>query len=565
MILDTILKKIQDTVIKYANVLSELLKVDVEIVDKKLVRIAGTGEYKNLINENIKNAGNIYKKVLETGKSQVIENPGENELCIDCKMYKTCIEKFEMCVPIKMDDEILGIIGLICFKEEQKIYITENLDIYSSFLEQIADFISAKAFETIEKEKILDVVQLLKYITDKIGEGVIIFRKDGCINFANAKAQKILDISEEKLKNKKIKFKDTGKYILDKKEYKVILNNKSYYLSGEMNVITHAENMMIFVFDETENIKNQINELTDMADTVVFNNILGTSKKIMEAKNKIIMASKSPSLVLIKGESGVGKEIFARTIHKLSRNRSPFISINCELINEDSFDKELASIEKESTVFFDGVADMSPSMQLKLLKFLKNNEIDFTMNIDEKPDIRIIASVNKELYDLVEAGSFRKDLYYKLNVCPIDIPPLRERMEDAKIIAYFYFNKYSKLFNKKIVGINSDVWDILCGYDWPDNVRELQNTVEFMLNMMNETGIISKECIPKKILKKSKNNKISSLENKELNLKKLEIQAINSALEIYGNTTKGKKKAADSLGIGIATLYRKIEEYNLQE
>lgn len=563
VILNTILKKIQDTVVKYANILSQILKVDVEIVDKELVRIAGTGEYKNLINESIKNEGNVYKRVLSTGKSQVISNPGVNEICVTCKMYESCIEKFEMSVPIKMNDEILGVIGLICFKEEQKEYLIKNLDIYRSFLEQIADLIGAKAFETIEKEKMLDVVQLLKYITNEIEEAVIIFYKDGSINFANTKAQRILNIDEKNLDSKKIKLKATGKYILNKTEYKITLDNKSHYLAGYMNVINDAENMIVFIFDRTESIKNQINKLTDMGDTIVFNNILGTSEKIMEAKNKIMMASKSLSVILITGEAGVGKEIFSREIHKVSGVKKPFVSINCQSATEESFEKQIADIEKGSTVFLDEIGDMPLNVQVKLLNFLKGNEINMLSSDAVKPDMKIIAATNKKLDKLVEEGRFRKDLYYKLSVFPIEIPPLRERIEDAKIIAYFYLNKYSKLFNKKIIGINNDVWDVLCQYDWPDNVRELQNAVEFMINMMDGSGIISKQCIPKKILDKA-GSKIEVMHNKkELNLKKLEIDAINTALKKYGHTTKGKKTAADNLGIGIATLYRKIEEYNL--
>lgn len=560
--LSTILKKIQDTVGKYANILSQILKVDVEIVDKELTRIAGTGEYRNLINESIENEGNVYRRVLKTGISQIIENPGINELCVACKMYRSCIEKFEMCVPIKMDNEILGVIGLICFKEEQKNYLIENLDIYKSFLEQIAELIGAKAFETIEKEKILDVVQLLKCITDEIEEAVIIFNTSGSINFVNTRAQEILGIDEGSLKRKKIKFKETGIYILDKKEYKITLNNNNYYLAGYMNIIAQPENMNIFVFDETESIKNQINELTDMGDTIVFNNILGTSEKITEVKNKILMASKSLSVILITGESGVGKEIFSRTIHKAGKERKPFVTINCEAISEEGFEKELAKLEKGSTVFFDEIGSLSANQQIKLLNFLKDNEIDLVMG-NNKPDKKIIAATNKKLEKLVEEGSFRKDLYYKLSVFPIEIPPLRDRVEDVKIIAYFYLNKYSKLFNKKIIGINNDVWDILCQYDWPDNVRELQNSVEFMINVMGQSGVISRECIPQKILDKAGDKIIVKRDTKELNLKKLELDTIDTALKIYGNTTKGKKNAADSLGIGIATLYRKIDEYKL--
>lgn len=561
--LDTILNKIQDTVAKYTIILSQILKVDVEIVDEEFTRVAGTVEYRNSISIGAGNKKDTYNRILATGNRKIIENTDMDELSKACKIDKNYIEKFEMSVPIKMNNEIIGTIGLICFKDGQRDNILKNIDIYKPFLEQIADLIGIKAFETIEKEKILDVVQLLKCITEGIEEAVIIFNNNGNVNFVNTRAQEILGINETSIKKEKVKFKETGKYILGKKEYKMTLNNSSYYLAGYMNIVAHTENMNMFVFNETKSIKNKIDGLTDMGDTIVFNNILGASEKITEVKNKILTASKSLSVILLTGEPGVGKEIFSRTIHNASKVKKPFVTINCETITGEGFRKELVKVERGSTIFFDEIGSLSPSVQVELLSFLKVNEIDLVVGSNNNLDKKIIAATNKNLEKLVEQGRFRKDLYYKLNVFPIEIPPLRERIEDIRIIAYFYLNKYSKLFNRKIIGINREIWDILCKYDWPDNVRELQNAAEFMINVMDESGIIQSKCIPKRILDKVGNKIIDKRSTKELNLKRLEADAINSALKIYGNTTKGKKNAADNLGIGIATLYRKIEEYNL--
>jgi transcriptional regulator with PAS, ATPase and Fis domain len=130
------------------------------------------------------------------------------------------------------------------------------------------------------------------------------------------------------------------------------------------------------------------------------------------------------------------------------------------------------------------------------------------------------------------------------------------------VISYYYFNKYSKLFNKKFIGVENGVWEYLCKYDWPGNMRELQNAIEFMVNMLDENGIISMHYIPEIIHEKVKLTK-NYAEDESLNLKKVESETIKRALSIYSSSKKGKQAAADVLGIGIATLYRKIDEYNL--
>ena len=165
---------------------------------------------------------------------------------------------------------------------------------------------------------------------------------------------------------------------------------------------------------------------------------------------------------------------------------------------------------------------------------------------------------------MIKERLFRQDLFYRLNVIPLEIPPLRERLEDIRILAVHFAKKYSQLFNKKIKHIDDEVWNIFFNYNWPGNIRELENTMECMVNIMDRTGIILKDTAPRRIITNDKKSHSSASNTYDtLNLKEIEMRAVRKALDIYGSTTLGKKLAAGKLGIGIATLYRKIEEYEL--
>lgn len=582
--MSSILKKIQNTAIQCADILAQVLGVDVEIVDSKLVRIAGTGKYKDGINSSLENEGYVYKSILKTGENHIITEPGKNEICLECPNYNGCIEKFEMCMPINLNSQVIGVIGLICFEDYQKDKILSNLDTYSVFLEQIADLISAKAFETIKNENITIMANLLKVITDEIGEGVVILDKNYYVSHCNKKAMEILDLYDGSSVKMNVEF--TGNYLLEDQEFRVLLKDEEYFLVGNMNDIELGERYKyIFIFNESKTIKNKIDRLTNDGNDVIFDNILGTSAKIMTIKKKILKIAKSTSTVLITGESGSGKEMFARAIHKASdRSDKSFVAVNCGAIPENLLESELFGYVKgaftgadpkgregkfelanRGTIFLDEIGDMPLHMQVKLLRVIQEKEImRLGSNEPVKIDIRIIAATNKNLEGLILEDKFREDLYYRLSVIPIELPSLRERVEDIKILTYNFANKYCKLFNKKFIGIDGDIWNHMLTYNWPGNIRELQNTVEFMVNMMDSNGIITKDTLPKKIIDKTRQSVMSNDCEEVLNLKQLEKHTIKNALNIYGTTTEGKKLAAIKLGIGIATLYRKIEEYKLK-
>lgn len=311
----------------------------------------------------------------------------------------------------------------------------------------------------------------------------------------------------------------------------------------------------------------------------VTSNILGKSHKIISVKREVIKIAPSNSTVLIRGESGTGKELVARAIHMGSpRAEKPFVAINCAAIPENLLESELFGYEKgaftgadskgrigkiemanEGTLFLDEIGDMPISLQAKLLRVLQDREIyKIGQNKPIPVNIRVIAATNKNLEEMILEKTFREDLYYRLNVIPINIPPLRERRSDISLLASFFIDKYSKILGKTVMKIENGVFEYLENYKWPGNVRELENTIEYMINMIDDNGVLDHSWIPVRIKGESTNCEVG-----EIPIDEMEKAMIERALFAYGNSLMAKKEIASKLGIGIATLYRKIKKYNL--
>lgn len=581
------LKDIQASVIKYANIISQILQVEVEIVDENFIRIAGTGIFKDKINEDMSKEGYVYKTVLKSGEEQIIYNPGKDKLCIQCPKRGNCDEKFEMSSPIKLNDEIIGVIGLICFKSEQRNHLLNKFNVHMAFLRQISEFISIAAHEKKEEQKRENLIELLNTIIDKVEQGVLILDKENKIRHINENALRYLNISK-KSKGYKFYIEGIGDNILGFKEYKVAIENEQFNLLGSIYPINLNDEMYnkMFFFHDSQRFKEKINKISSSEKNISCKDILGNSKKMIELKETIKKVASSTSTILITGESGTGKEMVARAIHNESnRNKKPFIAINCAAIPESLLESELFGYVKGAftgadpmgrigkfelgnggTIFLDEIGDMPLFLQTKLLRVLQERKIvRVGSNISVDIDVRVISATNKDLITMIKENKFREDLYFRLNVIPIRIPALRDRVQDIKMLSEYFINKYLNLFNKRFkkVKIDDDLMKFFYLYDWPGNIRQLENTIEYMVNMMKPDGILTKDTLPENILSQR-------LEKKEVDkqiytLKELEKKAIGEALNICGWSTEGKKLAALKLGIGIATLYRKIEEYNLSK
>jgi len=322
--------------------------------------------------------------------------------------------------------------------------------------------------------------------------------------------------------------------------------------------------------DENKLLKQQIREHgPDL-------NMIGHSEALNKCKDLALQVASTKATVLIEGESGTGKELITNIIHYNSPvAHGPLIKVNCSAFSEGVLESELFGHEKGAftgavaakkgrfelanggTLFLDEAGEMPPSIQVKLLRFLQEKTFERVGGTKTlKVDVRIISATNKNLGELVKEGTFRDDLFYRLRVVKIEIPPLRDRKEDLDDLVSGFIEKYSHLHGKPITGIEDDALDLIRGYNWPGNVRELMNCIESAV-VMAHGDVITVEEIPEYLTFKTAGPGGS----KEGLLHELERKAIIDTL----NSTRGEKvKAAKILGIGLRTLYRKLDKYELE-
>ena len=307
--------------------------------------------------------------------------------------------------------------------------------------------------------------------------------------------------------------------------------------------------------------------------------IIGISQQIIALKEEIKAMAQTPASVLIIGETGTGKELVAKTIHYNSdRKDNPFIDVNSAAIPENLIESEFFGVESGAatgvskriglfevanggTLFIDEIGDMSPASQAKILRVLQERQIRRVGgNNNINVDIRLIAATNKDLKAKIKNGSFREDLYYRLSVFQIKLPPLRDRKEDIPLLLDFFLQKFARNMSKLVLGFSPDVFTHLQNYDWPGNIRELINVVERAV-ILTKNPVIDRHCLPLDFQGELTAAKPvgGSFENALNNCKKL---IIANALQASGNN---KSEAAQQLGISRTYLYRLMEQFGLNK
>jgi DNA-binding NtrC family response regulator len=315
--------------------------------------------------------------------------------------------------------------------------------------------------------------------------------------------------------------------------------------------------------------------ISRLEDRFHLRNIIGRSEKMLKIFELIRHIAPYDSSVLIIGESGTGKELIANAIHYNSpRASKPFIKVSCASLSEGIIESELFGHEKgaftgaissrkgrfeiahEGTLFLDEVEDIPPSTQIKLLRVLQEGEFERVGgNKTIKVDIRVIAASNRDLQEEVRKGRFREDLYYRLNVVNIKLPPLRERKEDIPFLVNFFIGKFNDKYGMKVKGVSQRAMNILMDYDWMGNVRELENTIESAL-VVNNPEVLDIQHLPQEIKEFKEKPEMISIKI-GTPLEEVEKEMIIRTLK----ATKGNKvRAAKLLGINVRTIHRKLEE-----
>ncbi len=313
-----------------------------------------------------------------------------------------------------------------------------------------------------------------------------------------------------------------------------------------------------------------------------FEGLLGTSASMQRVFDTIRRIAPTQATVLIQGENGTGKELVARALHSLSPRRlGPFVALNCAALSEGVLESELFGHEKgaftgaaktregvfefahQGTLFLDEIGDMPLSVQVKLLRVIQEREITRVGSSRSiKIDVRLVAATNRDLKKAIQEGAFREDLYWRLKVVSVDMPPLRQRREDLRLLADHFLSESARRHGRTIEGLSPEVHEIFQGYAWPGNVRQFQNTIEHMV-VMSEGTILTKNDLPDDFVREERPSSHALVSVSDIGnwtLERLERELIKLQLDrAEGN----RAKAAKALGISERTLYRKIREYGI--
>lgn len=580
------LQEIQVMTQQMAEAIASVLSMDVTIVDETMLRIAGTGEYNKTIGQKVI-GHSVFHKVVLNVEEYTITDVSTHADCNGCEQHATCIELAQLCCPIILGKEAIGVIGLIAFSKAQQLELRNKHKQLLIFIRKMAELIAAKAAEKDGLDRIILLKNQLETVLNFVVEGILAIDVNANLINMNAAAEKMLHVKEKDVLGFNMseifpatpipEVLRTGTGFVNRevsvwhrgRHHHCLINAKPMLIGGIVQGVV-ASFQDVSAYQGANNVyKNQV--------PVTFDDIIGKSDSLERVKEEARKAATSRSTVLIMGESGTGKEIFARAIHFSSDcQREPFVAINCAAIPENLLESEMFGYEEGSfsgakrggklgkfqlankgTLFLDEIGDMPLTLQAKMLRVLQDKVVERVGSIQSvHVDVRIIVATNRDLEEMVKRGEFREDLYYRLHVFPIMLPPLRDRTEDIQVLAHYFLQKHAVKSGKNITGFTALAEEALQAYVWPGNVRQLENVIECTVIKVSGT-VIDAVDLPNEV------NQGCCIRQQHSTTDCSEKIAIAEALKIYGSHVEGKKLAAESLGMGIATLYRKIRKYSL--
>ncbi|TCP24914.1 transcriptional regulator with PAS, ATPase and Fis domain [Scopulibacillus darangshiensis] len=580
------LMDIQPIVQSIADAIAAVLKIEVEIANHRFIRVAGTGEQKVSVLHKME--GDLaYQSAIRTGQAVIVTNPGFDAVCERCRFYQNCSETGEISTPITYKNRAIGVIGLLAFNEEQRKRLFENKEGILTFLGKMADLLSSKLHVHYSLEQLTRTSEKMVKLMNLVNEGMIVINDKGKISEMNLKAELLLEI-EDKFAPQKVQ-KLLREFVWDEalsKQTVTLITNegeKSLYLTKQM-LSSVGEPEYLISLQDVNDIRN-LAEMATEEQRKPFNRIIGVSAQIIEVKEYAYRVSQSDSTILIQGESGTGKEEFAKAIHFSSmRKENPFITVNCGAIPENLLESELFGYDRgaftgannkgkvgkfelaqNGTIFLDEIGEMPQLLQVKLLRVLQQREIERLGGTLPIPvDVRVIAATNKDLQEMVNNKTFREDLFFRLNVIPIVIPPLRSRKEDILALSEYYVSYFNDYFHANVLGLGRDVKNLIVKYPWKGNVRELKNFIEYLFNFISN-GWVTMEVAAELIHRKLEIDKKSlPLASPSFSLVDMEEELIKKALQYVQSQDLNIEEASKLLGIGRATLFRKIKKYQIE-
>lgn len=582
----SVLMQIQPTIQRFARMLASVLQLEVEIVDENLCRVAGTGAYGKFLGRQLSGNSRLLRHVLETKTEKVVTQSRFDPLCEGCDSKENCREKAFLGTPVILQDRCVGVISLIAVTHEQQEHISDNLREFSDYVRHISTIFVSKLLE--DQGPGDNISKIFATMIDNMDQGVLVVDDENRVQFVNQTALKTLGVVQNNIIGKPICFRPLtfeSNFTHGHMQHIVSWDDKSELIIGQLHNI-QGRQLFLMAFHQSHTSFSVANA----PDEPHIEQLVGECRVMRQLKRLISRIAPSPSSVMVVGESGTGKEVVARAIHKLSgRRNKPFIAINCAAIPEQLLESELFGYVKGAftgasangktgliqaantgTLFLDEIGDMPLMLQAKLLRAIEAREIlPIGASSPIQVDIRIISATNQNLAQFIAEGKFREDLFYRLNVIPITLPPLRERQEDIELLVHYFLHLHTRRLGSVYPGIAPDVVEILRKHRWPGNLRELSNLMEYLVNVVPSGEVIDSTLLPPNLLNNGTTEQSDVTEVSEAHLslddaggtalEEMEKQMIREAL----SRRNSKKQVADELGIGIATLYRKIKKYEL--
>jgi PAS domain S-box-containing protein len=495
----------------------------------------------------------------------------------------------------------------------QEVILTNRSPIYkkNEVIGAVAIFQNITELTAVitELEDVKKLKSTLESILETLEEGIVVVDKQGIITKMNRAYGNFLGLDPQKVVGKQVVdvIPNTRMHLVAQNgkaefaKFQQINNNVCVVtrlpISKDGETIGAVGNVLFEDVKDVKILASKLNKLQSELEfykeeysrvfvgKYTFENIIGNNEKMVWLKNIALKAAKGNSTVLILGESGTGKELFAHSIHNASgRQQGPFIKVNCAALPETLLEAELFGYEEgaftgarkggkpgkfelanNGTILLDEIGELPIAMQVKLLRVLQERELERVGGTTTiKLNIRVIAATNRDLEKMIEQNHFRQDLYYRLNVFTLNIPPLRERLDDIPALCEILLKKINRQVEHWVEEISPEALNLLMKYHWPGNVRELENVLERTINLIDDETVILPEHLPP-ILKKT-NSAALNIEDSsaafdlELIVNKAEKQAIKRALDASGGN---KTKAAKILGVHRSAFYQKMRKYNM--
>ncbi|HHT20546.1 MAG TPA: sigma 54-interacting transcriptional regulator [Tissierellia bacterium] len=546
------------------STVSKIINMEIAVFDEFAQIICTTPTYRKIKGTSVHMPS--IKEVFEKG-NVVVTTPGQMESCIGCRFVENCPSNIEILASVTVDAVDPCVVSITSFDKDDQTII-KNIKYYIESLELVVQLIGKQLHNlVIAKEN--EIIRLAHL--SQSSEESLITDQEGRVIYNSLHVENCYQAGSNHLD-----------YWVDPAIHDLIIRSTTS-LTVEAEVLGEKRILSSKPIKQNQKIVGyQVDIQTTERDITVhtnpFHNFISVSNCMNDLKEMITRIAPSASSVVIYGETGTGKELVARSIHDMSqRKNEKFVAVNCANFPEHLFESEMFGYEEGAftgakkggklgvfeladggTVFLDEISELPLLQQTKLLRFLQERTITRVGGVTSYPvDVRIICSTNKDLLSEVQAGNFRKDLYYRINVIKLTVPSLRQRRDDIPYLVDHFINLYKPNINNRISGITPECTDVLQNYDWPGNVRELENCIEYAINLEHGPKITPK-ALPMEIYQHKAPQAHSIIQENEAII-------IRQSLDTFGWDTQGKQQTADHLNISLRTLYRKIRQFNLSD